>query len=151
MPIRNTKDFWAGALYLAVGLAAMWIARDYDMGSATRMGPAYFPTVLGGLLALIGAAAVLRSFFGAEERIGVFAYNAALLVCGGAVLFSVLLRGAGLVIALIVLVLVSSYASIRFRWSSAALLALGLAVFCVLVFVRGLGVPLPVLGSWFGD
>lgn len=148
-PIRNAKDFWAGLIYLTIGLAAVFIARGYDMGSATRMGPAYFPTVLGGLLALIGTVAVARSFFSQGKPIGVFAYRAALLVCGGVVLFSVLLRGAGVVIAIIVLVLASSYASIRFRWSWAVLLALGLAVFCLLVFVKGLGVPLPLLGSWF--
>lgn len=147
--IRNPKDFWAGLVYIALGLTAMYVARDYEMGSATRMGPAYFPTLLGGLLALIGLASLLRSFLTDGEAIGGLAFRAALLVCGGTVLFAVLLRGAGLVVSIVALVLVSSYASIRFRWSSAGLLALGLAVFCVLVFVRGLGVPLPLVGSWF--
>ncbi len=137
-------------IYLAIGLAAVAIARDYDMGSALRMGPAYFPTMLGGLLALIGAGAIVRAFLNPGEPIGKLALKGALLVCGGTVLFAVLLRGAGLIAALIVLVLVSSYASVRFRWGSAILLAVGLAVFCVLVFVKGLGVPLPLAGSWFG-
>lgn len=149
--IRNPKDFWAGLIYLAVGLAALLIARDYEMGSALRMGPAYFPTVLGGLLALIGAAAVGRALLVPGEAIGRLALKGTALVCGATILFAVLVRGAGLVVAIAVLVLVSSIASIRFRWGSAALLAVGLAVFCVLVFVQGLGVPLPVVGSWFAE
>lgn len=149
-PIRNAKDFWAGAIYLAIALTAIFIARNYDMGSATRMGPAYFPVLLGGLLALVGVASIVRSFFGQDERIGALAIRGMILVSGATVLFAVLLRGAGLVVSLIALVLVSSYASIKFRWTSAIALAIGLAAFCVLVFVKGLGVPLPLVGPWFG-
>lgn len=149
--IRNPKDFWAGVIYVVIALAAMYIARNYEFGSATRMGPAYFPTVLGGLLALVGAASIVRSFVAQGEPIGAFAIKGMVLVCGATVLFTVLLRGAGLMVTLIVLTLVSSYASIRFRWASAIPLAIGLTAFCVLVFVKGLGVPLPLVGHWFGD
>ena len=48
--IRNQKDFGAGVLYLAFGAVGFYIARDYGMGQASRMGPGYFPTVLSGLL-----------------------------------------------------------------------------------------------------
>ncbi|HEY8554262.1 MAG TPA: tripartite tricarboxylate transporter TctB family protein [Burkholderiales bacterium] len=150
MSIRNPKDFWAGLIYIALGLGAMYIAQDYEMGTALRMGPGYFPTLLGGLLALIGLVSLVRSFYSDGEPIGALAVKATLLVCGGTVLFALLLRGAGLVISIIALVLVGSIASVRFRWGTAGLLAIGLAVFCVFVFVRGLGVPMPVLGSWFG-
>src|SRR3546814_87740 len=60
--IRHPKDFWTGVIFLFVGLAAVILGRDYTMGTAGRMGTAYFPTVLGGLLALIGLVAVVRSF-----------------------------------------------------------------------------------------
>lgn len=148
--MSNAKDFWAGVLYVLVGLAAIVLARDYGMGTATKMGPAYFPTVLGGLLALIGVASIFRSFVSKGEPIGKFTIKGTLYVCGSTVLFGVLLRGAGVVVALIVLVLVSAYASIKFRIGAAALLAIGLTVASVLVFVRGLGIPLPLVGSWFG-
>ncbi|HVS25707.1 MAG TPA: tripartite tricarboxylate transporter TctB family protein [Burkholderiales bacterium] len=148
--IRNPKDFWAGVIYTAIGLAAVVIGKDYGMGSATKMGPAYFPTLLGALLALIGLAAIVRSFLRAGESIGVFAYKGIALVTVATVLFGLLVRGAGIVIAIFVLVLMSAYASVKFRWGHSIALAVGLTVFCVLVFIKGLGIPLPMLGSWFG-
>ncbi|MFL6623525.1 MAG: tripartite tricarboxylate transporter TctB family protein [Sulfurifustaceae bacterium] len=150
MTISNAKDFWAGALYVLVGLAAIFFARDYGMGTATKMGPAYFPTVLGSLLAVIGVVSILRSFVTKGEPIGKFTVKGVLYVCGSIVLFGLLLRGAGVVISLILLVLISAYASSKFRVGTAALLAVGLTVASVLIFVKGLGIPLPLLGYWFG-
>ena len=63
MQIKNGKDFWAGLMFVGFGAAFVIIARDYPMGQALRMGPAYFPTVLGGLLVILGMATFVRSFF----------------------------------------------------------------------------------------
>ena len=147
--VRNPKDFWAGIIYLAIGLAALTIAQDYRMGTAIKMGPGYFPTVLGGLLAFIGALSLTRSFISPGEPLGTFAWKGLLLVVAGTILTGYLIRHAGIVIALPVLVLVTAYASIRFRWGSALALAAGLTVFCALVFVTALGLPVPLLGTWF--
>ncbi|HEY7675371.1 MAG TPA: tripartite tricarboxylate transporter TctB family protein [Burkholderiales bacterium] len=62
MKITNGKDFWAGLMFIAFGVAFMAVAQDYAMGTAVRMGPAYFPTVLGGMLAVLGAAILFRAF-----------------------------------------------------------------------------------------
>ena len=148
--IRNPKDFWAGVIYAAIGLAAIVIGRDYGMGSATKMGPAYFPTVLGAMLALIGLASIIRSFLRPGEPISIFAYKEIALVLAATVLFGLLVRGAGVVISIFVLVLMSAYASVKFRWGPSIALAVGLTVFCVLVFIKGLGIPLTIFGSWFG-
>lgn len=147
--VRNPKDFFAGVIYSAFGLAAIIIGGDYPMGTATKMGAAYFPTVLGGLLVFIGVVAIVRAFLVNGEAIGKFALKGGILVIGATLLFGMLLRGAGLIIALLALVLISAYASREFRWGPALALAFGLTVFCVIVFVKGLGVPLPLLGSWF--
>ena len=147
--IRNPKDFFAGAIYSAFGLAAIIIGRAYPMGTATKMGAAYFPTVLGGLLLFIGVIAMVRAFLVNGEAIGKFAFKGAVLVIGATLLFGLLLRGAGLILALLALVLISAYASREFRWGPTLALAFGLIVFCIAVFVKGLGVPLPLLGSWF--
>jgi putative tricarboxylic transport membrane protein len=68
MRVRNGKDFWAGLMYAGFGLAFMLTALGYRMGSAVRMGPGYFPVVLGGLLALLGAVIFIRSFVSALEH-----------------------------------------------------------------------------------
>lgn len=63
MQIKNGKDFWAGLMFMGFGLAFTLIAQNYPMGSAVRMGPAYFPTVLGGMLVVLGAMVFFRAFF----------------------------------------------------------------------------------------
>jgi hypothetical protein len=148
--IRSTKDFCAGTIYIAFGLTAVVLARDFGMGTALKMGPAYFPTVLGYLLALIGVLAVARSFMLSGSPIGRFAFKGLLLVVGATLVFGLTVRGAGLAVALPALVVVSAYASIHFRWLSAFALAAGLTLFCSLVFLKGLGIPLPIIGAWFG-
>lgn len=146
--VKHPKDFWTGAIFLTVGLGAVFIGRDYAMGTAARMGPAYFPTVLGWLLALIGAVAVLRSFRNQGEPIEKFHLKELFIVLSAVVLFGVLMRGAGLAPAAVVLIVVSAYASPQFRWREALLLAVGMATFAVLVFVKLLGLPLAVFGPW---
>ncbi len=60
--IRSIKDFWAGLIYIFFGSSSIFVGRDYAMGTAFKMGPAYFPTILGSLLVLIGAISMIRSF-----------------------------------------------------------------------------------------
>ena len=150
-PIGAPKDFWAGALYAGLGGAAILIARDYGWGSSSRMGPGYFPTVLGALLLLIGVVSLVRSFLAEGEPIGAIAWKGIALVTVGTLLFGFLLRPAGLVPALIALILVSAAASVKFRfdWRAVGLMLL-LVAFCALVFVKGLGLPVQLLGPWFG-
>ena len=148
--IRNPKDFWSGVIFIIFGMAAVVIGQDYSMGTAGRMGPAYFPTVLGALLAVIGAIAVVRSVFTTGAPIEKFAIRNILLIMSAVLLFGFLVRGAGLVIAIPVMVLISAYASSKFRLLPTVLLAAGMTTFSVLVFVTGLGLPIPVLGPWFG-
>ena len=62
MKIANGKDFWAGLMFVGFGLAFLIVAQNYNMGTAVRMGPAYFPTVLGGMLAVLGGFILFRGF-----------------------------------------------------------------------------------------
>ena len=95
--VRSPKDFWTGVIYVAFGGAAFWIGRSYGFGSASKMGPGYFPTVLSSLLMLFGIIAIVRSFIVPGEAIGKFAIKAAVLILGATVLFGFLLPRAGLV------------------------------------------------------
>ena len=148
--IRNAKDFWTGLIYVFFGSSAILIGREYGMGTAIKMGPAYFPTILGGLLVGIGAISVIRSFIIPGTPIAAFAFKGLTLVTVSALVFGFLVRGAGLAVALPLLVIISAYASTRFRWRPTLLIAAGLTVFCALVFLKGLGIPLPIIGPWFG-
>lgn len=115
-----------------------------------RMGPAYFPTMLGLLLALIGLAVVLRALVRPGPAVGQFALRKPALVLGATVLFGLLLRPLGLAGALVLLVVLSACASERFRWPVALALGVGLAVGSSILFVRLLGLPIPILGTWLG-
>lgn len=149
--VRNPKELWVGLIYISIGAAAIYLCQDLDMGKAGRMGPAYFPTVLSSLLIIIGVISLVRSFVKQGSPVGKFAIRGLLLVTVAITLFGVLVRGAGLAVALPVLVVVSSCASVKFSWKSTIIMTIGITVFCVLVFLKGLGVPLPVLGPWFGQ
>lgn len=148
--ICHPKDFWTGIIFLSIGLYAVVIARDYELGSAGSMGPAYFPTVLGGLLILIGAVAVGRSFLRPGEPIGGFYMKELVLVLVAVLLFGFLMRGAGLVPASVILIVLSAWASPKFHLGKIVILATGMAIFGVLLFVKLLGLPMPIFGPWFG-
>jgi hypothetical protein len=148
--IRGRKDFWTGLIYVFFGVSALLVARDYGMGTGVRMGPAYFPTILGVLLSAIGVIAVIRSFIVPGTPIGAIAFRGLALVGASVLLFGLIVRGAGLAVALPLLVIISAGASARFRWGPTLLIAGGLTIFCTLVFLKGLGIPLPVIGPWLG-
>jgi hypothetical protein len=150
--VLQKKDFWAGVLYIAFGAAAFWIGRDYPMGTAGRMGAGYFPSVLSVILILIGLLSATRAFAQEGEAVSSIAWKPLAFVVGSMTLFGFLLQTAGLVIALIVIILVSAVASQHFRFDPKAVAGLILLVaFCTLVFVKALGVPMPLIGSWFGE
>ena len=148
MRLRNVKDLLAGCLFLVFGLAFLHFAQDYQLGSARRMGPAYFPVVLSLILVVIGLATAARGFLVAGPPIRDVAGKSLAVVTVAVVLFGLLVRGAGLGLAVAALVVVSATASRGFRLLPALLLTLALAAFCILVFVTGLGLPFPALGSW---
>jgi putative tricarboxylic transport membrane protein len=148
--LRGGKDFWTGLIYIFFGASAILVARDYGMGTGGKMGPGYFPTILGVLLSAIGAISVIRSFIVAGTPVGAFAFKGLALVSVSVLMFGFIVRGAGLAVALPLLVIISAGASARFRWWPTLLMAAGLTIFCVLVFLKGLGIPLPVIGPWFG-
>ena len=83
MKVANGKDFWAGLMFVGFGLGFMGVANNYAMGTAVRMGPAYFPTVLGGMLAVLGVAIFLRAFVSKiPHPVGVFPFRLWFVVGG---------------------------------------------------------------------
>jgi hypothetical protein len=132
-------------MLVGLGMAAVLIARDYTFGSAVRMGPGYFPTLLGGLLVLFGIYLLVKGLRSQEQIEGNWSLRALIVLPLSMVLFGVLMDRAGFIPALVVLIFGSALAGTEFRFVEVALLTVGLTVFSVLVFIWGLGLPYPLL------
>jgi len=111
MRIRAPKDFWAGLIFIAIGGGFILLAQQYRLGDLHRMGPAMFPTLVGALLAGLGAVIVLRAFLSGGERVPRFYARPIGLSLLAIVLFGIVLQWLGLVAAVAVLVLVGAQAS----------------------------------------
>jgi hypothetical protein len=151
--IRNEKDFWSGVMFIAFGLGFAGLAQQYDMGTAQRMGPAFFPTILGGLLAVLGAVVALQGLAAEtiDGRIEKFHLGPIAWVLGAVIAFGLLLRPAGLIVSLVVLVGISSFGSHEFKARDTVLLAVGLCVLVLAVFIYGLGLTIPVWPAFIRD
>jgi hypothetical protein len=135
-------------MFLAFGVGFAWVAQNYQMGTSVRMGPAYFPTVLGGLLAVLGIVIVLQSLVSAGPPVAKFYFRPLVLIVVAVVLFGILLKPLGLVLSVAVLVGLGAFGGFEFKSKEVAILYVVLAIFSVLVFVKGLGLPIPV---WPGE
>jgi len=195
--IKNGKDFWAGIMFMGLGLSFVIFSQNYPMGTAVRMGPAYFPTWLGGLMTILGLVCFLRSFMGKAEVgwkvfplrpmllaasivgmcilyfgdealfkgnpliikqtvsaitfclfIGSWGQKSLFVVLIAVAAFGYLLRPMGLVFATFVLVVGSAYAGHEFRIKESLILATAMAIFVVLVFIKGLGLSFNIWPEW---
>jgi hypothetical protein len=148
--IRNLRDFGSGVLFVAVGVAAIFLSRNYPLGSTFKMGPGYFPTALGTLLVVVGLLAIARSLIRSGAALEAIAWRRLAVILGGVLVFGLLMRGAGLVPAIVALVVIATQASQHTHWKTTLGLALGLSVFSVVVFVKLLGLPIALIGPWLG-
>lgn len=145
MKIKSPKDFWAGVMFIAFGLAAMIIALiNYQFGTAVRMGPGYFPTVLGGLLVALGLMTVAGSLVIEGPKVPQLHFRPLLLISAACVAYGYLMKPLGLIAATAILVVVSALGGHEFKWKEVTILSIVLIVFSVLVFVKGLTLPFPL-------
>jgi hypothetical protein len=151
--IRNQQDFWSGVMFVAFGLFFVGFAQQYDMGTAARMGPAFFPTLLGGLMLVLGLIIGLKALGSkaVDGHIEPFQFRPLALVLGGVIAFGLLLRPAGLIVSLFVLVFVSSLGSHEFHLRDVLLLTVGMALLVFAVFIYGLSMTIPVWPAFISD
>jgi putative tricarboxylic transport membrane protein len=142
MRIRSPKDFWSGLIFIAIGVAFILLAQQYRLGTLHRMGPGMFPTLVGGLLVLLGAAVALRSLVLTGEPVPRFHLRPLAVSLLAIVLFGVALQWLGLIAAVAVLVVVGAWAARDVRPLENAVLAAAMILFSVGVFVWLLGLPL---------
>lgn len=160
----NRSDLAAGAVFIVMAAAFAWAALDVKLGTIIRMGPGYFPLVLAGLLAGLGALMLLRGMRGrSAPAVGTAAATASepepsmrvawrpmLLVCGAALFFSLTLGGLGLPLTVFATIMIASSGSAQFRPVEAALTAAAFAVVSWIVFAELLGLPFRLAGTWIG-
>jgi hypothetical protein len=146
--LSNNKDLWAGAMLIATGAATVIIARNYAFGTTLRMGPGYFPTVLGGILILFGLYLVVSGLRSTDEIQGSWPLRAMTVLPLALVLFGVLMTHAGFLPALLVLIFGSALAGPQFRLVEVLLLSAALSMVSVALFVWGLGLPYPLFAEY---
>ncbi|TMI38520.1 MAG: tripartite tricarboxylate transporter TctB family protein [Betaproteobacteria bacterium] len=152
MKIKSPKDFWSGLMFLGFGLFfVIWAAIHYQMGTAVRMGPAYFPILLGGLLSVLGLAILLESFVVEGPPVPAFAFRPLILISVGCVLYGYLMKPLGLFVATLALVVVSALGGHEFKWKEVFILYAILMLFSWLVFVRGLTLPFPLCPDFIAN
>jgi len=159
LKIKSQKDFFSGLMFLVVGIAFAWGATNYNIGEGARMGPGYFPLVLGILLAAIGAFTVFEALVVETEDgepIGSFAWKPLGFIIGANVVFGILLAGVprfgipafGLIVAIYALVFIAAKAGDEFKWKEVLILATVLAIGSWLAFVKLLNLQFPVWPSF---
>ncbi|MCO5158818.1 MAG: tripartite tricarboxylate transporter TctB family protein [Aquamicrobium sp.] len=143
----NRSDLGAGAIFVAIGLFfGVTTLMDLDIGTARRMGPGFFPIMLSGILIALGLIIALKSVGHADEARGPLPWRGLVVLLSVPVIFGMLIRPLGMAPVLALTTFVTSFASTRMSLKAAVLLALGLTIFCVVVFNFGLGLPLRLFG-----
>ena len=146
MNLKNQKDFFSGLLFMAIGVSFAWSASRYTIGSAAKMGPGYFPLLLGALLTVLGGVLVYKALvFETEDggRIGAWAWRPVGFVVLANLVFGVMIGGLswvgippmGLVLAIFALTVLAAKAGSAFRWKEVLVLAGVLALGSYLTFI----------------
>lgn len=153
MRIRNHRDFWSGIMFLAMGVLFTIFSQAYQLGTPARIGPGFFPTMLGILMALLGIGIAWRatatsSGKGDLEAVG---WRELFLVLLSVGVFAAALPYLGMVVAVTLLIAISSFASHEFNWKETAISAVVLLVMSELVFVKGLELQFPVFPKFFAQ
>jgi len=157
--IKSQKDFFSGLLFIVVGGAFAYGATNYSVGTGARMGPGYFPLLLGIILALLGAVVTFKSLVVETpdgDKIGKWAWKPLFFIIAANLLFGVLLGGLpsigipamGMMVAIYGLVVVASLAGHTFNLKEVLILATVLAVMSYLAFVVLLKLQFPVWPSF---
>ena len=153
--IKSQKDFFSGLMFTLVGAAFAWGATSYNVGTGARMGPGYFPLLLGIFLAVLGAFITFYSLVEHTEDgepVGKFAWKPIVFILGANLIFGVLLGGLpsiglppmGLIAGIYALVIVASKAGETFNLKEVLILATVLAIGSYLAFIVALKLQMPV-------
>lgn len=160
MKIKSQRDFYSGVMFTAVGVAFAVGATSYTVGTSARMGPGYFPLILGILMTVLGFL-IMYSGLAVEtvdgEKVGGWAWKEVGFVLGANVVFGVLLGGLpsiglpamGMIVAIYALVVIASKAGSEFKWRDVWILATVLAAGSYVAFIWALKLQIQVWPTFF--
>lgn len=144
----NWRDAATGLIFVAIGAWFVVGGWSLDRGTASRMGPGYFPPILSGILIALGILIVARALGARPERIGTIAWRGLFFTLSAPIIFGTTLQGLGLVPSLGLATFCSAMASRRMTFPYALAISAGLVVFCIGVFSYGLDLPVRLFGPW---
>ncbi|MDI4665440.1 tripartite tricarboxylate transporter TctB family protein [Xanthobacter autotrophicus] len=148
--IRNPRDVLSGLLFLVLAALFAWQTQELPMGTTVRMGPGFFPLLLAGLLGLLGLIVLVNGLRFPGEMPSGIAWWALGVIVFSVVFFGFAVRPLGFLPALAISVFVSALASRKFHLVTATAITAAMTLFAWAVFIKGLGLPLPLLGPWLG-
>ncbi len=147
--VKSPRDLGAGIVFALIGAVGLWFGRVYTIGTASRMGPGYFPAVLSGLLILFGVVIAARALVFEGPPIERGSWRSSLLIVAAILVFGLMITGAGLGPTVLVVTVLGAFATRDAQPLETAALAVGMAVFCVLIFIYALKQPMnPFFDLW---
>ncbi|MDG4825957.1 tripartite tricarboxylate transporter TctB family protein [Asanoa sp. WMMD1127] len=148
---RSFPDVLAGGLFVLIGAAFVVGSLGYSLGTPLRMGPGYFPLLMGAILAALGLAVVVKGLIAGEViEFGAVPWRAVVAIVLAIVFFGFTVRRLGFVPTSLVTAFLTTMASTRVRLLTALAVAAGLTLASTLIFVVGLQLRIPLWGPWLG-
>ena len=154
MTLRNAKDFWSGVLFAAAGLFFIVTVQELRLGTAARMGPAYFPTILGGILTVLGLMLMIRGFLARvvnpqEHRVEPFHWRILGFILGSVLVFSLILNSCGVIVATGAMIFIAACAEKKIHVKETLAVVIVLNFIVWVTFVYAIGMQIPVLPKFF--
>ena len=153
MKIKSQRDFFSGLMFLVVGVVFAVGATNYSMGTSAKPGAGYFPLILSVLMAILGAIVLFKSLTietEGGEPVGAIAWRPLIVIVTAIAVFGATINWLGLILAVPILILISSLAGDEFKWLGVVVNSVVLTLFSWLIFVYGLKLTIPLWPKFFG-
>ena len=151
MKIKSQRDFWSGLMFLVTGAGFAVGATSYSMGTSARPGAGYFPLILSVILTIMGAVVLFEALTIETEDgepIGDIAWRPLIVIVVAITVFGILLPRMGMLVTVPILIIMVSFAGDEFGWIGVIVSSVVLTAFAWLVFIKGLGLTIPLFPSF---
>jgi len=144
LKIKSQEDFWAGLMFIGFGVLAIFVSRDYPMGSAMRMGPGYFPTSIGMIMVALGSIITAMSFRVVGGKVTRFHFRPMIVLSVAFAIFAWGIDHIGFIPSLFIVIFLAAFAGQEFKWKEVVVLCAVMTLGCWALFIKGLELPFPL-------